>query len=68
MLTARNFAFRLSGLWLIYLNRIINDLPVKDRLSPTAIMKHIISDYIVLRYGADEQKNMRREYIESTLL
>ena len=62
MKEGQNFNFRLSGLYLKYLHQIITDIQIT---SPTKLMKHIISEYMDFKYGADDKLKLRREYLDS---
>ena len=63
----KNYSFRLSGLYMRMLKRIMRDLPPDQSRSPTLTMKQVISDYVIMKYGEDEHKEIRRKFIEDTL-
>ena len=62
--SSRVFGFRLSGISLRMVEKIIKEEKI---FSPTSLMKKIISEYVDLKYGQEEYKEVKMKFIEDLL-
>ena len=60
----QTFAFRLSGISLQMVEKIIKEEEIS---SPSRLMRKIISEFVILKYGNEAHREVRTKFIEDLL-